>query len=339
VLIPTVNGRRRLQAALESLERQTVDATVGVIDNGSRDGTAQILESRFPQVRLVQNQTNLGFGPAVNRAAAELHSGALVLVNDDVVCEPHFLERICAPLEHDGVGMVAGVLTQRDRQDRIDSAGIELDVTLRAWDYLWNRPVAALTPGVADPVGPCGGAAAYRLDAFWQVGGFDEQLFAYWEDTDLAIRLRDAGWRCALAPDARARHHRGATLGSVSHRQRELDAFGRAYVLAKHGDGRGRIARRLKGALLDWGPLLRQAALRRSLAAIRARRRGAATGRSHRAEPAGSRVLATVGFGEALRRQLDLLRLERSGRLPASHASSQPLEGPASGFVRLEDAL
>jgi GT2 family glycosyltransferase len=239
------------------------------------------------------------------------------VINDDVVCDPCFVERICAPLVRRGVAMAAGVLTQRDCDGRIDSAGIELDETLRAWDYLWNRPVDVLEQGVDAPLGPCGGAAAYRTDVFRGAGGFDGRLFAYWEDAELAIRLRQSGWRCELAAGARAQHYRGATLGAVSTRQRQLDAYGRAYVLAKHGRPRRRPGMMLKVAALDWPHLVRQGLARRTLAQVLARRRGAAAGRTAAPGPEAPRHLATVGFLEAVRRQVALYRLERSGRLPA----------------------
>ena len=107
-------------------------------------------------------------------------------------------------------------------------------------------------PRLDDPVGPCGGAAAYRLPAFQELGGFDETLFAYWEDVDLALRFREAGWRCVLAPDARALHKHGQTLGAASPAARRLEAFGRGYVLAKYRVGGRNPLRRAKIAALDW---------------------------------------------------------------------------------------
>jgi GT2 family glycosyltransferase len=327
VVIPTLDGRDRLLRTLESLQRQTVPASVVVADNASGDGTAETVAGRHPDVRVVRNDRNLGFGAAVNRGALELDGDVLVLVNNDVVCEPDFLARITEPFADPGVGMVAGVLLQATAPELVDSAGIELDTSLGSWDHLWHRRAAELE-GAADPVGPCGGAAAYRLPAFRKLGGFDETLFAYWEDVDLALRFRAAGWRCVLAPGARALHEHGQTVGAGSPAARRLEAFGRGYVLAKYRVGGRSVLRRLKIAALDWPVLAVHLVLRREAGPLRERLRGRSLGLRRPAERAPLE-LATVGFGEALRRQLEQLRLRVSGGLPAHFTDGAP--APTAG--------
>ena len=307
VVIPTLNARALLRDALASLAGERVV----VIDNGSTDGTAELIERDFPSVRLLRSEENLGFGRAVNLGAAEAEGDVLVLVNNDVVCEPGFVARLCEPFAEARVGMAAGVLVHAAAPDLVDSAGVEVDPTLRAFDYLWNQPVAALERA-SDPLGPCGGAAAYRLSAFHEVGGFDEAFFAYWEDVDLALRLRLAGWECRLVPGARALHRHGATLGASSPAARRLEAFGRAYVLAKH-----RVPRGPRVALLDWPALLVHALFRRELGPIRERRRGLREGRRRALAGTAPADIATVPFRESLRRQWRAFRLRRRGELPA----------------------
>jgi GT2 family glycosyltransferase len=212
--------------------------------------------------------------------------------------------------------MAAGVLLQAEEPDRIDSAGIELDTTLRSWDYLWNEPVDALA-GARDPVGPCGGAAAYRLPSFKELRGFDEALFAYWEDVDLALRFREAGWSCALAPGARALHRHGQTFGASSPAARRLEAFGRGYVLAKYRVARRRPLVRAQIALLDWPALAIHLLVRREAGPIRERLRARAAGLGVGGGRRAPLDLASVGFGTALGRQAGLLSLRLHGGLPA----------------------
>ena len=316
VVIPTLNACDLLAEAVASVEAQTVPVELVVVDNASTDGTVAMLSARFPRVSVVRNTENLGFGRAVNLgAAAAGDAEALILVNNDAVCAPDFVESILAPFADTRVGMVAGVLLQGAEPGLIDSAGIELDTTLGSWDYLWNRPVSALDDA-RDPIGPCGGAAAYRLPVFRDLGGFDESLFAYWEDVELALRFREAGWSCALAPGARALHKHGQTFGAASPIARRLEAFGRGYVLAKYRVGGRNPLRRAKIAALDWPALAVHLILRREAAPARERLRARSLGLAvpgHRPPL----ELATVPFGTALRRQAGLLRLRFSGSLPS----------------------
>lgn len=313
-MIPTRDARELLLEALASLEGQTVEHDVLVVDNASSDGTADAIAARFPRVRVLGNDENLGFGRAVNRGVEAVDTPVVVLVNNDVVCEPDFVERMLEPFSDDRVGLVAGVLVQHDAPELVDSAGIELDPTLRSWDRLWNRPLADVTNG-SSPLGPCGGAAAYRVAAWREVGGFDDAFFAYWEDVDLALRLRLAGWRSAFAAGARVLHKHSQTLGAASPAQRRLEAFGRGFVLARYRVGRLGLLTKLQIAALDWPVLAVHLVVRRETGPIRERRRGRRAGL---ARP-GLRPpveLAEVSFSEALGRQAHQLSLRFSGRLP-----------------------
>jgi GT2 family glycosyltransferase len=310
VVVPSWNGLEALREALPALLAQTAEAEIVVVDNGSADGTAEEVAARWPQVVLVRTPENLGFGRAVNLGAARATGDVIVVVNNDAVAAPDFVALLLAPFADPAVGMAAGVLTQRPHPDRVDSAGIELDVTVGSWDLGWNAPVAAL--GARAPVGPCGGAAAYRRTAWQDAGGFDPALFAYWEDVDLALRLRRAGWRSAFVPGALALHRHSGTLGAASPLQRRLDAFGRGFVLARHG--RRGLRAGLRVAVLDWPVLAFDVLIARQPAVLRARRSGFAKGRATRMGPPPAELL-TVGMAEALRRRWGFaLRRLRRGR-------------------------
>jgi N-acetylglucosaminyl-diphospho-decaprenol L-rhamnosyltransferase len=316
VVIPTLNARGLLEHCLESITAQGRPADVVVVDNASTDGTDTMLRERYPDVQVVPSDTNLGFGKAINLGVTEAASAAelVVLVNNDTVLLPGFLSAIAAPFADERVGMVAGVLLQGEVPARIDSAGIELDRTLRSADMLWNGPVALLDDA-PDPVGPCGGAAAYRMSAFRAAGGFDPAFFAYWEDVDLALRLRLAGWECRLAPAARALHRHGATLGAASPAARRLDAFGRGFVVERYGVGRGGPSAALALAAVDWPGLVVHLLARGELAPIRARLQGRrAARRSPRLRPPIE--LATVPVSRTLSRQWHFLYNRLRGRAP-----------------------
>ena len=235
VYIPNLNGGERLLGTLESLAGQSAAAGVVVVDNGSTDRSVERASRRFPDARWVTLPTNQGFGRALNLAVRAYPADPLIFLNNDVRCEPDFV----AALLHEvgsGVDAVAGVLIQGARPDRIDSAGVVVDRTLLAFDYLHGETPSRAQAASA-PLGPTGGAALLRLDAFNAVGGFDARLFAYLEDVDLALRLRlvRPGRTCRLAGAARAEHHHSATLGAGSRQKAGLMGFGRGYLLRRYG--------------------------------------------------------------------------------------------------------
>lgn len=235
VIIPSYNGVHLLRQSLPALLTQTAEIEIVVVDNASTDETASVLEREFPTVRLVALTTNLGFGAAINRAVATTRAGTIVVMGNDTICEPPFVQALCDALEPEsGFVMAAGVLLTAQDPTRIDSAGIVFDRTLFAVDYLHGEKTAALEAPLDPPLGPTGGAAAYDRAAFDAVGGFDEQFLLYLEDVDLVARLLMRGGRCRLARGARALHLGSATFGSGSHRKNQLMGWSRGYTIGKY---------------------------------------------------------------------------------------------------------
>jgi N-acetylglucosaminyl-diphospho-decaprenol L-rhamnosyltransferase len=233
VYIPSYNGVGHLPRVLTSLRSQSRPLDVVVVDNGSSDGSAALVREGFPEVTVIELERNLGFGPALNRAVRERPADPLILLNNDVECEPRFVEAMLDSLGP-GVQSVAGVLVQERAPGLVDSAGVVADRTLMGFDYLHGEPVAAALTA-ADPLGPTGGAALYRRDAFEAIGGFDERIFLYYEDLDLALRLAAAGGACRLAGEARALHAYSASLGANSAAKFARTGWSRGYMLRRYG--------------------------------------------------------------------------------------------------------
>jgi GT2 family glycosyltransferase len=300
VYIPHFNGFGRLEKALLSLREQTRPVGVVVVDNGSGDGSPELLRERFPDVGLVELERNLGFGPALNRAIAERPADPVLLLNNDVECEPGFVEAMLEAASG-GAEMVAGVLLQEAAPELIDSAGVVADRTLMGFDHLHGKPVAALE-GAPAPLGPSGGAALYRLDAFEAAGGFDERIFLYYEDLDLALRLRAAGARCELAGGARAIHAYSASSGAASGFKYGHSGWSRGYMLRRYG-----VLSQPSGALralavegtLCAGQLLRDG----TAAGLQGRLRGWRDGAGLERPQVDESALLDIGPGEALRRR------------------------------------
>jgi GT2 family glycosyltransferase len=235
VIVPTYEGRHHLEQLLPSLHEQTLPHEVLVVDNGSTDGTHEFLQQRWPQVRVISFPDNRGFGKAANAGVDAASSQTVVLLNNDTVCAPTFLERLVAVLDPEqGVVMASPILVRLGNEERIDTAGIVVDRTLHGFNHLYGEPVEVLTGDVFDPLAPCGGAAAFDRSAFLDVGGFDPAFFAYLEDVDLGIRCVARGWRCRLAPTAMGVHAHSGTLGEGSPAKNRLTAWGRGYIVGKY---------------------------------------------------------------------------------------------------------
>ncbi|HEV2858540.1 MAG TPA: glycosyltransferase family 2 protein [Solirubrobacterales bacterium] len=271
VYIPNFNGAARLGGVLRALGEQTTDCDVVLVDNGSDDDSVERARRALPRVQVVELSENLGFGRAINRGVAAVPGDPVILLNNDAVPEPRFVEALLEGLGA-GVDSVAGVLLQERAPELIDSAGVVADATLMGFDYLHGEPVEAAET-TAPPLGPTGGAALYRRDAFEAVGGFDERIFLYFEDLDLALRLAAGGGCCRLAPAARALHAYSASLGAASAGKYAWTGWSRGYMLRRYGVMRSpRLALRAlacEGALCA-GQLLRD----RTAAGLKGRLRG-----------------------------------------------------------------
>jgi GT2 family glycosyltransferase len=233
VYIPNYNGSQRIGRALRSLREQSRPIDVVVVDNGSADDSLALLREEFPEVAVLALERNIGFGPALNRAVREHRADPLILLNNDAECEPRFVEALLDAAA-EGVQSVAGVLLQERSPGLIDSAGVVADRTLMGFDYLHGEPLTAAAHA-ADPLGPTGGAALYDRAAFEAVGGFDERIFLYYEDLDLALRMSAAGARCRLAAGATALHAYSASLGAGSGQKFARTGWSRGYMLRRYG--------------------------------------------------------------------------------------------------------
>lgn len=300
IYTPHHSGAERLGRTLRSLAEQSRPADVVVADNGSNDGSVELVRSEFPEVVLLELGENLGFGRAIDRAVEERPADPLLLLNDDIECEPCFVEAMLDAAA-EGADAVAGVLVQEADPGLIDSAGVVADRTLMGFDHLHGEPLEAAETA-ADPLGPTGGAALYRLDAFRAAGGFDERIFLYYEDLDLALRLGAAGGRCRLAPGARAVHAYSASAGAASAFKYGHTGWSRAYMLRRYGvmSRPGTALRALAGeAAICAGQL----AIDRTAAGLRGRLRGWRDAAGLERRDAGDAPLLDISLREALRRR------------------------------------
>jgi GT2 family glycosyltransferase len=240
VLVVNYNGCVHLPRLFESLSHQTFQAFELIfIDNASADESVRVAKAfqrqQTVQTRIVVNDRNIGFAPACNQGI-DLANGAWVaLLNNDAFPEPQWLEYLMAATkEKQRLGMVAAKLLFAHEPERINSAGIAIDWAGIAWDWRGGELDEPAEADLVEIFGPCGGAALYSCEMIKDIGGFDEDFFAYLEDVDLAWRARLAGWRCVLEPRARVYHVHSATLGNGSAYKNYLLGRNKVWLIAKN---------------------------------------------------------------------------------------------------------
>lgn len=236
VIIVNWNGQEYLETCLSSLEKQVFrEFEVLLVDNGSEDGSVDLVRSRFPWVaEIIENRENLGFGVANNQAIVRARGRYVVLLNNDTEVEPGWLGSLVAAAEADPqVGMCASKILNFDSRDVIDNTG-----HLIFRDGL-NRGRGRLEvdrgqyDGFREALFPSGCAALYRKAMFDAVGLFDDTFFAYGDDTDIGLRGRLDGWKCVFVPGARVYHRYSATTGQYSPTKAFLVERNRVWVAVK----------------------------------------------------------------------------------------------------------
>jgi GT2 family glycosyltransferase len=221
VVIPNWNGAEHLVTCLNSLRRQTYPRVeVIVADNDSHDGSLALLESQYPEVKVVGLDENRGYAGGVNAGIAAAEGEILAILNNDTEADPRWLEELWAGLErHPEAGSATSKILLFDRRKIINSTG-DLFTTE---GVPVNRGVWEEDEGQFDEedkvFSPCGGACAVRRSVLEDLASrgqgepFDEDFFAYCEDVDLGWRSQLAGYQCLYVPTAKIYHKLSATGG------------------------------------------------------------------------------------------------------------------------------
>jgi hypothetical protein len=214
VVVPNWNGANSLRDCLDSLLAQSVSAHVIVVDNGSVDGSVELIKTHYPDVELIRHTKNKGYAGGVNpgfQRAIDLGADYAAPFNNDAIADKHWLEKLMDYLvANKHVGIATCKLLSGDGK-RIDSTGDYYTV----WGLPYPRGRGDLDINKYDDqihiFAASGGASLYRVSMLEQVGLFDEDFFAYYEDVDLSFRAQLAGWKVAYVPGAVVYHQIGAT--------------------------------------------------------------------------------------------------------------------------------
>ena len=217
-LIANWNGGTMLRECLDSIAGQATKAELEVIvvDNGSTDASCDLPHFDRPGWHLERLEQNCGFATANNMAFRLSRGTFIALINNDIQLMPEWTEQILTALRAaPAAGSAACRILQHDRPAQIDSAGFEWHTcaAVSAWQ---GEPAERFCHGDHRPFGAVASAAVYRRRALEDTGLFRDPFFAYYEDTDLAVRLRLFGHHCVYVNDAVALHRGSATGGPTS---------------------------------------------------------------------------------------------------------------------------
>lgn len=202
VVIVSYNTADLLPACLESIAKSTgVSTEVFVVDNASKDESVAEVRNRFPNVVLIPNETNRGFGPANNQALTKSSGRYILLLNPDTTVRADSLLKLVTYMDsHPDVGLAGPAVINPDgsRQD---------SVSMRYPGQRHTRGELDHLPGeIACVLGAC---QIVRSSLLHDIGGFDEDFFLYGEDQDLCLRIRKKGSKVGHVTDAVILHHGG----------------------------------------------------------------------------------------------------------------------------------
>lgn len=236
IIIPNYNGMKYIENCLASLANEP--AEVIVADNDSKDGSRELVQEKFPTVRLLALDQNYGFCTAVNRGIAEskrYKTTYVILLNNDTIVEPGFVRALERALDRDRKAFSAAArMVNLYHPERIDDAGDYYCALGWAFAAGKDKPAAAYDKA-RQIFSACGGACIYRRSILEQIGMLDENHFAYLEDVDIGYRARIYGYRNLYVPEAVVRHAGSGVSGSRHNAFKvKLSARNNVYLLCKN---------------------------------------------------------------------------------------------------------
>lgn len=226
-------------ACVESLAADAPGVAPIVVDNGSRDGSAEEIARRLPAVTLVRSSANRGYAGGNNlgiaRALADGADGVLIL-NNDLTVRPGCVDGLVRALGERPEWGIVGPLTLRSGDgETVDffTGEVSLEhVTVRAPGRDEPRAGRFDQPAQCDYV--TGSCLLVRREVLERTGGFDERFFLVWEDVDLCLRARASGWSCGVTPDAVAFHQRSKSFGGEGSPLYQYFFARNAYLIARN---------------------------------------------------------------------------------------------------------
>jgi GT2 family glycosyltransferase len=213
VVIVNYNGQEHIPACFESLfATDYPQFGVTLVDNGSSDGSVDWVRAHYPQVKIICNPRNVGFGRANQLGISESDAPVIALLNNDTVVEPSWLRALVEPLvADDHVAATSSKLRFLGNRHVLNGVGGGMNYLGFSYDVGMHEVDCGQRDGPREVLFPCGAACAIKRLAFEEAGGFDKDFFMYHEDVDLGWRLHLLGYSVQTAPKSVVYHRFGGT--------------------------------------------------------------------------------------------------------------------------------
>jgi hypothetical protein len=240
LVIVTSNNKRILTECLYSVNSvEYSNLEVIVVDNGSSDGTSSLISEKFPRVRIIRSERNLGYAAGNNLGIRNARGSYIILLNDDTMVEPQFITRLVEAMEIEPRAALGSCKIYGMKGKRLQYAG----GFIGNMGYPLMRGFGEEDKGqynnVTEVEWASGACMIIRRKLLDEIGYLDDSFYFYYEDTDLSFRARKAGYKVIYIPTAVIRHQGAATtrrhwrykvFGNRNHIKFLLRHFGSAYT-------------------------------------------------------------------------------------------------------------
>ncbi len=216
IIIPNWNGEMFLNDCVDSTLKQSTDCTVIVVDNGSTDNSRNIIESYGDKIISILLEKNFGFTGGVNKGLEyAINNGfdGAALLNNDAVVDQNWLKHLIENLD-DKIGITTSLILSQDGK-KIDTTGEEMTTWGLPNPRGRGKSASSAAKDSEFVFGASGGASLYSVPMLKEIGLFDQDFFAYYEDVDISFRAQLAGWKVLFVPSAKVYHRIGATSSRI----------------------------------------------------------------------------------------------------------------------------
>lgn len=238
LVIPNINGTEYIENCLDSVFASDVEVSVIVVDNGSTDGSVDIIKEKYPQVDLICHAENTGFCRATNEGIRKSDTEFVMFLNNDTVIKEDAIRILEESMDaHPEAFSVQALMLSLKEPDIIDTAGDEYCAL--GWAFATkkgkNKIKLSKKKDLISVFSGCGGACLYRKSILNEIGVLDEKHFAYLEDVDLGFRALIYGYKNFCAKNAIV-YHAGSAFSGSKHNSFKVNLSSRnsVYLIRKN---------------------------------------------------------------------------------------------------------